>query len=86
MRKWGSVCLGCSWIHTGLRGTTTLHRREKVTLDYGWPGAHDKGGILVLVQNMLNAIIYRCIHLINICAFEVQMVAKDSRKHSIGHI
>jgi len=35
---------------------------------------------------MLNAIIYRCIHLINICAFEVQMVAKDSRKHSIGHI
>jgi len=33
-----------------------------------------------VAHNMLKALIYRCIHLINICAFEVQMVAKDSRK------
>jgi len=45
-RKWGSVCVGPSWSHTGLRGITTLRRRETFTLESVWPGAHDRGGAL----------------------------------------
>ena len=33
-----------------------------------------------MTSNILKALISRCLHLINICAFEVQMAAKDGPK------
>jgi len=43
------------------------------------------GGVLfVVARNILKALISRCLHRISICAFEVQLAAKDGRKAQYG--
>ena len=64
---------------------------EKVSLLKVSGQAHTTGGVLFVVAlKELKAWISRDLHLINICAFEVQMVPKDGRKaqyrpHSIAN-
>jgi len=53
----------------------------KVSLLNVFRQAHTTGGVLfVVARDILNALISRCLHLINNCDFELQMAAKDRRK------
>ena len=54
---------------------------EKISLLNVSGQAQTTGGVLfVVARNILKALISRCLHLINVCAFEVQMVAEDGQK------
>jgi len=54
---------------------------EKISLLNVSGQAQTTGGVLfVVARNVLKALISRCLHLINVCAFEVQMVAEDGQK------
>jgi len=57
-----------------------LRRRENTFLVCASPGTDDRGGALRRGMHQPKAVTSRCLHLINIRALEVQMVAKDGHR------
>ena len=61
-----------------------MRRRENTFLVCASPGTDDRGGALRRGKHQPKVVISRCLHLINIRALEVQMVAKDGHRAQYG--